>query len=345
MSDGSVRPPREDAWESAHALGGRLVPRGCCRGHTQTVLHLDFSVDGSVLMSNCAGREIMLWQMPTGQRLGATGRLASDATWCNETCLLGFDRMGIWGHLADGSPVSTLHSCHVISAAGNGGLGGTLGGSAGGRDGGGGSGSVERERQSIQRARLGGGGRRRAGRRWRRHHRRLRASLRCAHSLATLAAPTLAHVRSLRPDHHRRRARRREASALAFSRRSRACAAGVRPLRSGGLRALPQRGGTRGLRRPLRSARRPVGGSRERERFRLLQWRRQWRPPRQCLSRQREGRGRPRLRWRWCVGEAKLLTAFRRPCWLVKLSHRLRCQGIGLLNHEMTKVYNRYDNR
>ena len=53
---------------------------------------------------------------------------------------------------------SRLHSCHVISAAGNGGLGGTLGGSAGGRDGGGGSGSVERERQSIQRARLGGGG-------------------------------------------------------------------------------------------------------------------------------------------------------------------------------------------
>ena len=155
LSDGSIRPPREAAWDVAHGLGGRLVPRGCCRGHTHTVLQLDFSADGAVLMSNCAGREVILWQMPEGRRLGSTGRLATETPWLNETCLLGFDRMGIWGQLSNGTPIATLNSCHVVSAAGNGGFGGTLGGSAGGRDGGGGSGASERERSSIERARAG----------------------------------------------------------------------------------------------------------------------------------------------------------------------------------------------
>ena len=73
--------------------------------------------------------------------------------------VLGFDRMGIWGHLSDGTAVNTIHSVHAISAAGNGGFGGTLGGSAGGSSG---CGSAAREREAIQKARVGTGAQSRA---------------------------------------------------------------------------------------------------------------------------------------------------------------------------------------
>ena len=72
------------------------------------MLQLDFSADGAVLMSNCAGREVILWAMPEGTRLSSSGRLATELPWLNETCLLGFDRMGIWGRLSNGTPVTAL---------------------------------------------------------------------------------------------------------------------------------------------------------------------------------------------------------------------------------------------
>ena len=91
------------------------VPRCSCHGHTATVTQIDFSADGAYLMSNCARREQMLWALPNGSRVQNPARLASDAQWLSNTSLLGFDRMGIWGHHnTDNSPVITINSVHSI---------------------------------------------------------------------------------------------------------------------------------------------------------------------------------------------------------------------------------------
>ena len=57
----------------------------------------------------------MLWALPNGSRVQNPARLASDAQWLSNTSLLGFDRMGIWGHHnTDNSPVITINSVHSI---------------------------------------------------------------------------------------------------------------------------------------------------------------------------------------------------------------------------------------
>ena len=121
---GSCVTPRDlpsDA-HSASKLSGALVPRCLCRGHGNTVTHLDFSADGALLMSNCAAREVMLWAMPSGERIGSPGRLASDAQWLSQTCIFGFDRMGIWGRMrTDGAPVHAINAVHLIAGAPRGG--------------------------------------------------------------------------------------------------------------------------------------------------------------------------------------------------------------------------------
>ena len=116
-----LAPPRADR-TLTRRLGGALIPRLCCRGHLHTVTHLDFSADGAIMMSNCAGREVILWALPSGQRIPQPGRLATDSDWLAQTCVLGFDRMGIWGLRPDGSLISSINSAHVIHAAGKGGL-------------------------------------------------------------------------------------------------------------------------------------------------------------------------------------------------------------------------------
>ena len=52
----------------ARAPGGvRLSPVAACRGTRGTVTHLDWSSDGSLLMSNCTAKEALYWTAATGE--------------------------------------------------------------------------------------------------------------------------------------------------------------------------------------------------------------------------------------------------------------------------------------
>jgi microtubule-associated protein-like 6 len=88
----------------------QLVPRCVCAGHTATVTHLDWSADGRALMSNCAAHEILIWGVPSGQRLNQPGRTLATAQWASWTCYLGFPCMGIW---PDGSDSTDVNACHL----------------------------------------------------------------------------------------------------------------------------------------------------------------------------------------------------------------------------------------
>ena len=93
----------------ARAPGGvRLSPLAACRGHSGTVTHLDWSSDGSLLMSNCTAKEALYWTAATGKQQPA-GRAAAAVTWATYTCPHGFPAMGIWPDGADGSDVNAVH--------------------------------------------------------------------------------------------------------------------------------------------------------------------------------------------------------------------------------------------
>jgi len=91
------------------ALGLSLRQVACCRGHTGTVQHLDWSADGSMLMSNCAAKEILFWAMPSGKRIVSHAPSVAAAKWATWTCALGFPAIGIWPDGSDGSDVNAVH--------------------------------------------------------------------------------------------------------------------------------------------------------------------------------------------------------------------------------------------
>lgn len=68
-----------------------IVPTGVtllaarCSGHSATVRTIDWSMDSSVLQSNCAAREILYWNPRTGelpqQLLGCSQRMQLSTVW------------------------------------------------------------------------------------------------------------------------------------------------------------------------------------------------------------------------------------------------------------------------
>lgn len=88
----------------------KLVPRCCCNGHTATVTHLDWSADGTQLMSNCAAHEILVWAVPSGKRVAQPAHSLATVAWVTWTCRLGFPCMGIW---PEATNTTQINSCHV----------------------------------------------------------------------------------------------------------------------------------------------------------------------------------------------------------------------------------------
>eukprot|EP00879_Flechtneria_rotunda_P024837 GHRR01026355.1.p1 GENE.GHRR01026355.1~~GHRR01026355.1.p1 ORF type:complete len:592 (+),score=205.53 GHRR01026355.1:240-1778(+) len=92
-----------DAWIDVYNVekGYQRIAR--CGGHSATVRCIDWSVDSTVLQSNCAAREILYWNARTGKQMPSSCR---DVQWSSWTCLYGFPVMGIWPDCADGSDIN-----------------------------------------------------------------------------------------------------------------------------------------------------------------------------------------------------------------------------------------------
>ena len=76
-------------------LKGVYVRQKVLKGHSSGVTHLDFNVNGKILMSNDAAREILFWRTSNGRQERDPFSLR-DEDWATWTCVLGWPIQGAW---------------------------------------------------------------------------------------------------------------------------------------------------------------------------------------------------------------------------------------------------------
>ena len=86
-TDGDVN--AADAWDD-----GAYVVFATCRGHSSTVLSVDWSSDGRVVQSSSQSYELLYHDAFTGRQVVADMR---DARWLTWTSPIGFPVIGVWG--------------------------------------------------------------------------------------------------------------------------------------------------------------------------------------------------------------------------------------------------------
>ena len=95
--------------------GGARVSR--CKGHSSTVTHIDWSTEGSFIMTNSMSYEILYFDARHGRQVL---RNMNDVEWHSWTCTLGFPVMGIWPEDSDGTDVNAVarsrSGAHLVSA-------------------------------------------------------------------------------------------------------------------------------------------------------------------------------------------------------------------------------------
>jgi microtubule-associated protein-like 6 len=78
------------------------------RGHHSTVTHLDFSLDGNTIMSNCTSYEILFFDTKVGKNLPSGASAFKNETWATWTCSLGWPVQGIWPAFSNGTDINAV---------------------------------------------------------------------------------------------------------------------------------------------------------------------------------------------------------------------------------------------
>jgi hypothetical protein len=91
-----------------NTVGDNYTRLARCKGHSSTVLHLDWSTDSRVLQSTCAARELLYWDTWWGHADAEVGSAPRrriglqniedqrDTAWATWSCTIGFNVMGIY---------------------------------------------------------------------------------------------------------------------------------------------------------------------------------------------------------------------------------------------------------
>ena len=86
----------------------RFKPLRKLKGHHSTILHIDFTEDGSALKSVCTSYEILFFDTSTGKQITSGASSYRDENWATYTARLGWHVQGIWPPCADGSDINSV---------------------------------------------------------------------------------------------------------------------------------------------------------------------------------------------------------------------------------------------
>jgi WD40 repeat protein/Ca2+-binding EF-hand superfamily protein len=79
-----------------------------CKGHHSAITHLDFTLDGKSIMSNCSSYEILFFATDSGKQLTSGASMFRDEKWATWTCVLGWPVQGVFPPCADGTDVNAV---------------------------------------------------------------------------------------------------------------------------------------------------------------------------------------------------------------------------------------------
>uniref|UniRef100_A0A452ST34 Echinoderm microtubule-associated protein-like 3 n=1 Tax=Ursus americanus TaxID=9643 RepID=A0A452ST34_URSAM len=105
---------------SVSSDGAKSSRFGRCVGHSSFITHLDWSKDGSFIMSNSGDYEILYWDVVGGCKLLRNRYDSRDREWATYTCVLGFHVYGVWPDGSDGTDINSLcrsHNERVVAVA------------------------------------------------------------------------------------------------------------------------------------------------------------------------------------------------------------------------------------
>lgn len=84
---------------------------GRCTGHSSFITHFDWSEDSTYIQTNSGDYEILYWNAGVCRQVSNMS-IARDIKWHTQTCVLGFNVLGIWPENADGSDINTCSRAH-----------------------------------------------------------------------------------------------------------------------------------------------------------------------------------------------------------------------------------------
>lgn len=85
--------------------------------HNSVINHVDLSMDGRFMQSNCSAYELLFSDVTTGKQITKVSEL-KDVKWSSWTCTFGWPVQGIWTAGMDGGDINTVdrsHSGHLIA--------------------------------------------------------------------------------------------------------------------------------------------------------------------------------------------------------------------------------------
>lgn len=66
-----------------------------CKGHTSYIKNIDFAIDGRIIKTVDASKELLYWDVETGQRV-TNNALYRDLEWYTHSCIYGWGMQGIF---------------------------------------------------------------------------------------------------------------------------------------------------------------------------------------------------------------------------------------------------------
>jgi WD40 repeat protein len=94
---------------------------GICKGSSSYITHLEWDVEGKLIMTNSGAKEILYYETPRGNRVNIKIDDLSKLTWSTFTSVLGPTCEGIWPPYSDVTDINStcLTKDHKILATGD----------------------------------------------------------------------------------------------------------------------------------------------------------------------------------------------------------------------------------
>jgi microtubule-associated protein-like 6 len=80
---------------------------GICKGASSYITHVEWDVEGKLVMINSGAKEVLYFEMPRGSRVNIRADDVEKITWSTFTCVLGPSCEGIWQPCMDVTDINT----------------------------------------------------------------------------------------------------------------------------------------------------------------------------------------------------------------------------------------------